>query len=85
MDESNTMKFCFCSPCEAVTAITALAIAIAQGKSEDEIILLGTYFTQLGDTLITLGTAKGTCCDNNNNEFTEQYLTGSRKNQQGAA
>lgn len=58
----NHMNFCFNNPCEAVTAITALSVAIAKGKSEDEIVLLGTYFTQLGDTLITLGTAQATCC-----------------------
>lgn len=67
MNESN-MCFCFGSPCEAVTAITALAVAIAKGKSEEEVALLGTYFTQLGDTLITMATVESTCCSNGNTD-----------------
>lgn len=61
----NNMCFCFNSPCEAVTALTALAIAIAKGRTEEEVTLLGTYFTQLGDTLITYGTVEATCCSDN--------------------
>lgn len=68
MNESN-MCFCFGSPCEAVTAITALSIAIAKGKSEEEVALLGTYFTQLGDTLITLATVQESCCSDSKTEF----------------
>lgn len=62
MNDNNTSS-CFNSPCEAVTALTALTVAIAKGRSADETTLLGTYFTQLGDTLITYGTVLATCCD----------------------
>lgn len=34
--------------------ITALAAAIAQGRSAEEIGVLGVLFTQLGDTLETI-------------------------------
>lgn len=47
--------------CELTTAVTALANALACGKSADEINLLGVVFTQLGDTLLTIGTQKGIC------------------------
>ena len=38
----------------AAAAVTALASALSCGRSADEITLLGTLFTQLGDTLITI-------------------------------
>lgn len=62
MEEWSNNCFCFNSPCEAVTAITALAIAIAKGKSSEEINLLATYFNQLGDTLDTIAATRETCC-----------------------
>ena len=62
MNDNNT-SCCFNSPCEAVTALAALAVAIAKGRTADETTLLGTYFIQLGDTLITYGTVLATCCD----------------------
>lgn len=68
MNDNNT-SCCFNSPCEAVTALTALSVAIAKGRSADETTLLGTYFTQLGDTLITYGTVLATCCDNEDSEI----------------
>lgn len=40
--------------CELVNLISTLACLIAKGKSNDEISLLGAFFTQLGDTLATL-------------------------------
>ena len=39
------------------------AVAIAKGKSADETTLLGPYFTQLGDTLLTYAAVLATCCD----------------------
>ena len=42
----------------AAAAVTALASALSCGRSADEIALLGTVFTQLGDTLITISTFK---------------------------
>lgn len=50
---NSNMCFCFSNPCEAVTAITALALSIAKGRDADEIGLLAAYFVQLGDVLAT--------------------------------
>lgn len=47
--------------CELTASITALANGIACGRSTDEINLLGVVFTQLGDTLLTIGTQKEIC------------------------
>ncbi len=40
--------------CEFVTFISILACSIAKNKTEDEINILSTFFTQLGDTLATI-------------------------------
>lgn len=48
-------------PNELVTSITALAVAIAEGKSEDELSVLAALFTQLGDTLETIAVHKSIC------------------------
>ncbi len=40
--------------CEFVTFISALASSIAKNKTQDEINLLSTFFSQLGDTLATI-------------------------------
>lgn len=42
------------SSSEFVIFISILASNIAKGKSEDEINLLSTFFSQLGDTLATI-------------------------------
>lgn len=47
--------------CELTASITALANSIACGRSTDEINLIGVIFTQLGDTLLTIGTHRGIC------------------------
>lgn len=49
------------NPCELTVAVTALANSLACGRTADEITLLGTIFTQLGDTLVTIGTQKSIC------------------------
>ena len=49
------------NPCELTAAITALANAVACNRTVDELNLLGVIFTQLGDTLITIGTQKSIC------------------------
>lgn len=46
------------NPEALVAAVTAAAISIAEGKSTDDVALLGVVFTQLGDTLSTLSTAR---------------------------
>lgn len=40
--------------CEFVTLISTLACTISKGKSKEEIEILATFFTQLGDTLATI-------------------------------
>lgn len=44
--------------CELVNFISILACAIAQDKTADELTLLGTIFTQLGDSLATIAATK---------------------------
>lgn len=44
--------------CELVTFISALACAISQNMSNQEIDLLAVVFTQLGDTLATISFKK---------------------------
>lgn len=48
--------------CELTASITAIANAIACGRTVDEINLLGVAFTQLGDTLLTIATQRSICC-----------------------
>jgi len=38
----------------AVSAVTALALAIAEGMDTDDLALLGALFTQLGDTITSI-------------------------------
>lgn len=40
--------------CSANISISALACAIAKGKTTEEIAALGAFFTQLGDSLETI-------------------------------
>ncbi len=42
------------NPCAFVNFISLLACEIAKDKSQDELAILSTFFTQLGDTLSTL-------------------------------
>ncbi|MCI8517013.1 MAG: hypothetical protein HFG75_09140 [Hungatella sp.] len=48
-------------PCELTVAISILACCIAEGKSEDEIALISSVFSQLGDTLATLTAQQALC------------------------
>ncbi len=50
------------TPCELTASITAIANSLACGRAANEISLLGTVFTQLGDTLQTIAAQK-TLCD----------------------
>ena len=47
--------------CELTAAVTALANTIACGRSAEEITILGTVLTQLGDTLLTIATHREVC------------------------
>ncbi len=49
-------------------AATAVATAIACGKSENEINLLSCFFTQVGDSLATIVAGNICCCGTNSDE-----------------
>lgn len=49
--------------CEFVTLISVLACSIAKGKNADELAILSAFFTQLGDTLVTLATLDSIDCE----------------------
>ena len=44
--------------CEFVHFISSLACVIAQSTTEDELSILATFFTQLGDTLATISATR---------------------------
>ncbi len=48
-------------PNQLVTAITAAAVALSEGKSVEEISALAAVLTQLGDTLATIAAQKTLC------------------------
>lgn len=49
------------NPCDLAVAISALACCIAEGKSADEIALISSVFSQLGDTLNTIAAQQALC------------------------
>lgn len=53
------------SPLELTSAVTALANALACRLTVDEMALLASLFTQLGDTLATIAARKNLCGDDN--------------------
>ena len=53
---------CSSGACPAA-AVTAAAIALAEGRSTDEVNFLGALFTQLGDTLLTIAASREFCSD----------------------
>ena len=48
-------------PNQLISAITAAAALLAEGKTAQELALLAAVFTQLGDTLATIATQKDIC------------------------
>ena len=46
------------NPCAFVNFISIIACEIAKDKSQEELAILATFFTQLGDTLTTLSALK---------------------------
>ena len=46
------------NPCELTASITAIANTLACNLTQDELTLLGTVLTQLGDTLSTIAAHK---------------------------
>ena len=47
--------------CELVISISSLACYIAEGKSADEIALIASILSQLGDTLATISAHQALC------------------------
>ena len=47
--------------CEITASVTALANAMACGRSPEELALLAAVLVQLGDTLATIAAQKGLC------------------------
>lgn len=47
--------------CELTAAVTVLANSLACGRTAEEVALLGTVFSQLGDTLQTIAAQKTLC------------------------
>ena len=47
--------------CELTAAITAAANTLACNLTDDELSVLGVALTQLGDTLLTIATARSLC------------------------
>ena len=47
--------------CELTAAVTALANTLACNLTVDELNLLGSVLSQLGDTLLTIATHRGIC------------------------
>ena len=56
-------------PCAINMSVSALACALAKGKTEAEIAALSAFFTQLGDSLETISAANEICCNNNGNNI----------------
>lgn len=46
------------NPCAFVNFISVIACEIAKDKSQEELAILATFLTQLGDTLATISTLK---------------------------
>lgn len=53
--------------CELVATITAIACAIANNFSEEEVSVLASAFSQLGDTLATI-LAQESCINSQKNQ-----------------
>ena len=49
------------NPCELTAFVTAVANALANQLSDDELNLLGAVVTQLGDTLLTIAAQRRIC------------------------
>ena len=47
--------------CELAMLVTSLACCIAQDRSDEEIALISSIFSQLGDTLATISAQEALC------------------------
>ena len=50
------------SSCEFILQITAITCALAKGKSDDDIALLSSLFSQIGSSLATMLAYDAACC-----------------------
>lgn len=50
------------NPCELTASVAAIANTLACNLTAEEITLLGSVLTQLGDTLLTIAAHKSICC-----------------------
>lgn len=51
--------------CELPMMISTVACCMAEGKSADEIALIGSVLSQLGDTLATIAARQALCAPEN--------------------
>lgn len=56
------------NPCELTMSITAVANCIASQLDDDELDLAAAFFSQLGDTLGTIGAWRAVCCKKDDEE-----------------
>lgn len=61
--------------CSLNLTISALACAIAKGKSEEELALLAVFFTQLGDSIATIAAGNNVCRKINENNDNSEIIT----------
>mgnify|MGYP007033185786 CR=1 FL=1 len=54
--------------CSLNLTVSALACAIAKGKTNDELTILSVFFNQLGDALETIQAGNEIYCKNNNGD-----------------
>lgn len=47
--------------CELAVSVSSLACCISEGKTAEEIALIGAIFMQLGDTLATIAAHQALC------------------------
>lgn len=59
-------------PNQLVFAVTAIAAAVSENRTSDEIAELGLIFTQLGDTLATISFQQALCEDKDNKQVKRQ-------------
>jgi hypothetical protein len=60
--------------CEIVAYISATACAIAKNSTQDELSLLASIFSQLGDTLATIAAADEICVNKNTKKESSSTL-----------
>ena len=55
-------------PEELVLLVSTLSISIAKDKTPEELLMLASILVQLGDTLVTIATAREQCQDDSMKE-----------------